>query len=251
LMAFTDTTGLPVPLKNLNANNDNSHMPKGRFENSSVFRGSMSYMATEALSREQHVTRGIHLEYLTIGWNAAECAVAVAAGLFAGSVALVGFGVDSAIESVSGSVLLWRLHAERKGKHVETLERRALKLVGVSFFLLAAYVAYDSIQTLIQREAPDRSIAGIVLAVVSLIVMPLLARAKRKAAASLNSAALHADSRQTSLCAYLSAVLLGGLVLNAVVGWWWADPVAALAMVPIIANEGREAIKGETCADCH
>jgi divalent metal cation (Fe/Co/Zn/Cd) transporter len=208
-------------------------------------------VASDTLTREQEVTRGIHLEYLTIGWNTVECAVAVAAGLLAGSVALVGFGVDSAIESASGTVLLWRLHAERRGKHVETLERRALRLVGVSFFLLAAYVGYDAIHTLMQREAPDSSIVGIGLAIVSLIVMPLLARAKRKAAANLDSAALHADSRQTSLCAYLAAILLGGLVLNAGIGWWWADPIAALIMVPIITSEGWEAFNGETCADCH
>jgi divalent metal cation (Fe/Co/Zn/Cd) transporter len=207
-------------------------------------------MSTDAL-REQHVRQGIALEYLTIGWNVLECVVAVAAGYIAGSVALVGFGVDSAIEGVSGSVLLWRLNAERRGRHVETIERTALKLVGVSFLLLAAYVAYESAATLIQRERPNRSFLGIVLSIVSLIVMPLLARAKRKAAVNLNSAALHADSRQTSLCAYLSAILLGGLVLNAMFGWWWADPVAALVMVPIIANEGREAIKGEACPNCH
>jgi divalent metal cation (Fe/Co/Zn/Cd) transporter len=117
--------------------------------------------------------------------------------------------------------------------------------------LLAAYVAYESAQTLIHREEPERSFVGIVLAICSLIVMPLLAKAKRKAAESLASAALHADSRQTSLCGYLSAILVGGLVLNATVGWWWADPVAALLMVPIIANEGREAIKGRACPDCH
>jgi divalent metal cation (Fe/Co/Zn/Cd) transporter len=208
-------------------------------------------MATDALTRQQHVRRGIALEYFTIGWNVLECLIAVAAGFIAGSIALVGFGVDSAIESVSGAVLLWRLHAERRGRHVETIERTALKVVGGSFFLLAAYVAYDSAVTLIQREKPDRSFIGIGLAIVSLIVMPLLARAKRKAAANLNSAALQADSRQTSLCAYLSAILVGGLVLNATVGWWWADPVAALLMVPIIANEGKETIKGEGGPDCH
>jgi divalent metal cation (Fe/Co/Zn/Cd) transporter len=208
-------------------------------------------MATDALIRQQHVRRGIALEYLTIGWNFLECLVAVTAGFIAGSVALVGFGVDSAIESVSGSVLLWRLHAEQRGRRVETIERTALKMVGGAFFLLAAYVAYDSAATLIHRKKPERSLVGIALAIVSLIVMPLLARAKRKTAAGLNSAALHADSRQTSLCAYLSAILVGGLALNATVGWWWADPVAAMLMVLIIANEGREALKGETCSDCH
>jgi len=198
-------------------------------------------------TRSEHVRRGISLEYLTIGWNMVECAVAVGAGLYAGSIALLGFGFDSAIESISGSVLLWRLHAERRGRHAESVEQRALKLVGVSFFILAAYVAFDSAKALWQHEHPEHSVAGIILAVVSLIGMPLLARAKRSAAQSLSSAALKADARQTSLCAYLSAILLGGLVLNFLFGWWWADPVAALVMVPIIANEGREALAGKQC----
>ena len=208
-------------------------------------------MAADSLTRQQFVRRGISLEYFTIGWNILECLVAVAAGFIAGSVALLGFGVDSAIESVSGSVLLWRLHAERRGKHVETTERAALRMVGASFFLLAAYIAYDSVATLAHHKQPERSLTGILLAIASLIVMPILARAKRKAAASLYSAALHADSRQTSLCAYLSAILVAGLALNAGLGWWWADPVAALLMVPIIANEGGRAIKREPCPDCH
>lgn len=208
-------------------------------------------MATDALARLQYVRRGITLEYLTIGWNLLECLVAVAAGYLAGSVALIGFGVDSSIESVSGSILLWRLHAERRGEQTETIERTALRMVGVSFFLLAAYVASESAATLIHRKEPERSVIGIVLAIVSLIVMPLLAWAKRRTAANLNSAALQADSRQTSLCAYLSAILIAGLALNASVGWWWADPVAALLMVPIIANEGRTALKGNTCPTCH
>jgi len=197
------------------------------------------------------VQRGIRLEYLTVGWNVLEGAIAIVAGSIAGSVALVGFGLDSAIESSSGAVLLWRLHAERNGENIERLEKTALKLVGIGFLLLAAYVAFDSISTLLLREASRRSVVGIALSLASLLVMPLLARAKRRTASDLNSAALHADSRQTSICAYLSAILLGGLLLNAVAGWWWADPVAALVMVPIIAQEGREALKGDTCADCH
>jgi divalent metal cation (Fe/Co/Zn/Cd) transporter len=133
---------------------------------------------------------------------------------------------------------------------MEAVERKALKLVGASFLLLAAYVSVDAIKTLIQREQPERSLVGIVVAVLSLLVMPLLAHQKRKAAANLQSAALRADSRQTSLCAYLSVILLGGLLLNALLGWWWADPVAALAMVPIVAKEGLQALRGETCGDC-
>jgi divalent metal cation (Fe/Co/Zn/Cd) transporter len=211
----------------------------------------MLCVPTEALTRSQQVRRGISLEYLTIGWNLIECAVAVAAGLFADSVALIGFGFDSAIESISGSVLLWRLHAERRGRHVETVEKRALRLVGLSFFILAAYVAFDSFKTLWLRERPEHSLPGIILAIFSLVGMPLLARAKRNAASRLASAALRADARQTSLCAYLSAILLGGLVLNFLVGWWWADPVAALIMVPIIANEGKEALQGKECECVH
>jgi divalent metal cation (Fe/Co/Zn/Cd) transporter len=208
-------------------------------------------MATEPFSRTQHLQRGIRLEYVTIAWNVVEGIVAVASGAVSGSIALLGFGIDSFIETSSGGILFWRLRAEHRGQDAEKVERRALKLVGTSFLLLAAYVAFDSIKTLIVKEAPERSIPGVVIAVLSLIVMPWLAHAKRKAAGKLNSAALHADSRQTSLCAYLSAILLGGLLLNAVLGWWWADPVAALCMVPIIAKEGREALKGKSCPDCH
>ncbi len=198
------------------------------------------------LDRGSVARRGRRLEYFTIGWNVVEAAVAIGAGAAAGSIALIGFGADSVIESLSGAVLLWRLHAHEAD---EERERRALKLVGWTFLLLAAYVAFDACKTLFRREPPETSLPGIVLAVASLVVMPLLARAKRRVAGRLASGALAADSRQTSLCAYLSAILLGGLALNAVWGWWWADPVAALVMVPIIAREGIEALRGETCAD--
>ncbi|HZD30522.1 MAG TPA: cation transporter [Candidatus Angelobacter sp.] len=208
-------------------------------------------MATVAVTRAQQLQRGIHLEYLTVGWNVFEGLVAVASGSVSGSVALVGFGIDSFIETASGGVLLWRLRAERRGENAKNVERRALKLVGASFMLLAAYVAFDSIQSLIQREAPRRSVIGIGIALLSLLVMPWLARAKRKTAGHLGSASLRADARQSSICVYLSIILLGGLLLNALLGWWWADPVAALAMVPVIVHEGREALRGETCSDCH
>lgn len=200
--------------------------------------------------RRLQVEHGIRLEYLTVAWNVLEGAVAILSGFFAGSVALVGFGVDSAIEAGSGAILLWRLGAERRGSSIEMVERRALKLVGVSFLLLAAYVTFEAISTLLSRERPHRSVVGITLSVLSLIVMPLLARAKRRTAAQLNSAALHADSRQTSICAYLSAILLGGLLLNATLGWWWADPLAALVMVSIVFREGLGALKGKSCSDC-
>ncbi len=199
--------------------------------------------------RAAGVRRGRQLEYLTIGWNSLEAAVAVGAGLLAGSIALVGFGVDSVIESLSGAVLLWRLAASGEDR-----ERVALKIVGISFLALAAYVAFDAAKSLLAYELPDASYVGIALAVASLIVMPLLARAKRRVAATLNSRAMLADSRQTDICAYLSAILIAGLGLNALFGWWWADPVAGLVMVPIIAREGIAALRGETCCAgeaCH
>lgn len=207
-------------------------------------------MTVNVTSRERSLRRGIRLEFLTVGWNILEGVVAILSGAIAGSIALVGFGIDSAIESSSGAVLLWRLHAERNGQNVERLEQRTLKMVGIGFLLLALYIAIDAIRTLSSRETAHRSLVGIALAMAALIVMPLLAKAKRRAASNLDSAALYADSRQTSICAYLSAILLGGLVLNAVAGWWWADPVAALVMVPIVAQEGREALKGKPCPAC-
>lgn len=205
----------------------------------------MSNVATgRAAPRAADVRRGRRLEYLTIAWNSLEAVAAVGAGLFAGSVALVGFGVDSVIETTSGAVLLWRL---RDGERGEARERVALRLVGVSFLLLAAYVAFDALKSLVTREPPEASYVGIAVAALSLVVMPLLARAKRRVAAAINSRAMRADSRQTDLCAYLSAILLAGLALNALFGFWWADPVAGLVMTPIIAQEGVEALRGEAC----
>ena len=208
-------------------------------------------MVTDTIARAQHLRRGILLEYLTIGWNVIEGTVAVLSGAVSGSIALIGFGIDSFIETSSGAVLLWRLRAEHRGQDAERVERKALRLVGVSFIALAIYVAADSLKSLLHHEAAERSLIGIGLAIASLVVMPWLAHSKRKAAGALNSPALRADSRQTSLCAYLSVVLLGGLVLNALFGIWWADSGAALIMVPIIAKECLEALRGEPCADCH
>ena len=192
------------------------------------------------------------LEYFTIGYNSLEGVIAVAAGIMAGSIALVGFGFDSAVEVLSGFVLLWRLHADVDEGRREQIEQRALKLVGVTFLILTAYVAFDATKSLWQREAPDESVIGIVLAAVSLVVMPLLVRSKRTVAKAIGSRALDADATQTAICTYLSAILLAGLLLNALFGWWWADPLAALIMVPIIAREGLEAVRGEQCSDgCH
>jgi divalent metal cation (Fe/Co/Zn/Cd) transporter len=206
-------------------------------------------VATVTADHEALVRHGRALEYLTVAWNSAEAVASIAAGLLAGSIALVGFGLDSVIEVSSGGIILWRLRAEHDAERREHAERRALKLVGWSFVALAAYVAFDAAKALWRREAPEESYIGIAVAIVSLIAMPLLARAKRRVAAQLGSAAMHADSRQTDLCAYLSAILLGGLLLNALLGWWWADPVAGLVMVPIIAWEGAEALRGKTCCD--
>ncbi|MEO8573158.1 MAG: cation transporter [Pyrinomonadaceae bacterium] len=200
--------------------------------------------------RAASVRRAVLLEYFTIGWNLVEGLIAVGSGVLAGSPSLVGFGFDSFIESMSGSALVWRLRVDDD----ETRERReqvALRLVGVSFIVLAAYVSYDSITSLIWRELPEASYIGIVLLVVSLIVMPILARSKRHVAKQIDSRALKADARQTDLCVYLSAISLGGIGLNVLFGWWWADPIAALIMVPIIAKEGVDAFRGEACDDCH
>ena len=207
----------------------------------------------QSRNRADLVRRGRYLEYFTIGYNTLEGLIAVAAGLLAGSIALVGFGFDSLIEVTSGAVLLWRLHADLDEERRERVEAISLKIVGACFVLLAIYVSYDSVKSLIRREAPQESIVGIILAAASLIVMPLLVRAKRKVARGIESAALMADSKQTELCTYLSAILLAGLLLNALFGWWWADPVAALVMVPIIVKEGIEGLRGETCCDdeCH
>lgn len=204
----------------------------------------MTSEAATSLTHRAAVARGRRLEYFTLGWNVLEALVAVSAGWIAGSTALIGFGIDSLIESLSGTVLLWRL---REGQEGQKRERMALKLVGLSFLILALYVAYDALQTLLTGEAPEASYAGIGLAVASLIVMPLLARAKRKVAATLDSRSLVADARQTDICACLSAILLVGLGVNAAIGWWWADPLAGLIMVPLIAQEGLEGLRGETC----
>ena len=199
------------------------------------------------LSRLDFARRGKRLEYFTIAWNSLEGLVAIIAGAFAGSISLVAFGIDSLIEVTSGGVLLWRMKVESDPAHREKAERLTLRIVGACFIALAVYVAFEAAIALIHREAPERSIVGIVLAALSLVAMPILARAKRKVSAALASAAMAADARQTDFCTYLSAILLGGLLLNALFGLWWADPVAALVMVPLIGYEGVEALRGKTC----
>ena len=196
------------------------------------------------------VQRGRRLEYFTIAWNALEGIVAIGTGVIAGSISLVGFGIDSFIEVTSGSILLWRMLVDADTHRRASNEKWALRFVGISFLLLAAYIAYESATDLVAGRAPEQSVPGIVLACVSLIVMPLLSRAKRKVGRALGSAAMHADAKQTEFCTYLSAILLLGLLLNSFLGVWWADPVAALVMVPIIAKEGVEGVQGKTCDDC-
>ena len=200
-------------------------------------------------ARAPLIRRGLLLEYLTIGWNVFEGLVAVLAGLASGSVALIAFGVDSFVETVSGVVLVWRLKTEERGgldeEGLERVERRAEILVGVAFLLLAAYVAFESVRTLIAAEAPDASPVGIILTAVSIAVMLWLSRAKRETGEALGSRALIADSKQTQASSYLSAVALAGLALNAFLGWWWADPVAALAIAVLLVREAWEALSGE------
>lgn len=195
------------------------------------------------------LARGLRLEYLTVGWNLAEGLIAVAAGVAAGSVALIGFGVDSFVESISGAVLIWRLRAEAVGgaddERIEHVEHRASRLVAVSFLVLAAYVAFEAVRTLIAQDRPDASPVGIALTVVSLVVMLWLARAKRDTGEALGSRALIADSHQTFACWYLSATTLAGLALNAAFGLWWADPLAALVICVFLVREAREAGEGE------
>ena len=204
---------------------------------------------TDTKSRVAFVKHGQDLEYFTIAYNSLEGVLAIIAGLMAGSIALVGFGFDSVIEVTSGAVLLWRLYADVDEERRERVELIAFRGVGICFIALALYVAYDALSSLVSRQAPEPSILGILVAVASLIVMPLLARAKRRVAVSIKSEALRADAKQTEFCTYLSAILLGGLLLNALFGWWWADPIAALVMAPIIAKEGIEGLQGDPCCD--
>lgn len=207
-------------------------------------------MAELTLDRQQIAHRGKRLEYFTIGWNTLEGVVAVIAGAFAGSISLVGFGIDSFIEVASGVALLWRMSVDADVHHRERNERLALRIVGACFIALAVYLAYESANDLIHRKVPESSLAGIILAGVALVVMPLLSRAKRRVGTGLGSAAMKADAKQATFCTYLSAILLAGLLLNTAFAIWWADPVAALIMVPIIAHEGYEGLRGKTCDSC-
>ena len=202
------------------------------------------------LERAVVLRRGRKLEYFTIAWNAAEGLVAIGAGVVARSISLVGFGIDSFIEVTSGSILLWRMAVDADVHRRASNEKKALRFVGVCFLVLATYIAFESVMDLFARRSPEHSVPGIVLACASLIVMPLLSSAKRRVGRALGSAAMHADAKQTEFCTYLSAILLLGLLLNSFFDLWWADPVAAIIMVPVIAKEGVEGLQGKACDDC-
>lgn len=198
------------------------------------------------VERPALLRRGVGLEVFTIGYNVLEGLVAIVAGLLAGSVALTGFGVDSVIEVTSGVLLWWRLRAELGSAPLgPAVEGRAARGAGLLLLLLSAYILADSARHLLTAARPEASSVGMALTALSLVVMPLLARAKLRTAAALDSRALRADAHETIVCAWLSATTLMGLVLNALLGWWWADPVAALLMVPLIVREGLEAWSGE------
>lgn len=203
-------------------------------------------------ARTATLKRATSLAYLTVGWNVIEGVIAVSAAAGAGSVALLGFGLDSFVESTSGLIVLWRLSRERRrnsvsAEAIEKLDRRAHRLVACTLFLLAAYVSADACQALWNSERPETSVVGLILVSISIAVMWWLARAKAAAARGLGSRALEADSFQTLACWWLSIVTLAGIGLNAAFGWWWADPVAALGVAALVVREGTEAWRGDTC----
>jgi divalent metal cation (Fe/Co/Zn/Cd) transporter len=191
------------------------------------------------------VRRAKILAWLGIGWHGVEAAVAVGAGLAAGSIALIGFGADSLIESVAGIILLWRFAASRASS--ESAERRAQKLIALSFYVIAAYVGFEALRTLFAGDHPEASWVGIWLSVVTLLTMPPLAIAKARIGEKLGSSATKSEGQQNMLCAYLSAALLVGLGANALFGLWWADPVTALLIAGVAVKEGRESWRGESC----
>jgi len=193
------------------------------------------------------VSRARLLAWVGIGWHVVEAAIAVAAGLAAGSIALIGFGADSLVESLAGLIVIWRFAASRAGS--EAAELRAQRLIGACFFLIAAYVAVEATRSLVSVDRPDASWVGIGLAAVTLVTMPLLASAKARIGDRLGSSATKSEGRQNLLCAYLSAGLLAGLGANALLGWWWADPAAALLIATVAVREGREAWRGEACCE--
>ena len=197
------------------------------------------------IARHALIRRGLLLNYATIGYNTVEAVVSLVAGLLAGSVALLGFGIDSVIEVTASGAAQWRLRSDAEPVRRERVERISLRLIGACFLGLAAYVTIDAGKSLWLRERPSPSIVGVVILALSVFIMPLLAHAKREVADKMQSGALRAEAKQTSLCAYLSFIALAGVALNAAFGWWWADPAAALAMVPIIVIEGIDGVRAK------
>ncbi len=202
-------------------------------------------------SRSRLVRRGRSLSYVTLGYNLLEGMASLVFGTLAGSIALVGFGIDSLIEVTSSLAALWRLRADLDVARREKAERLSLRVIGSCFIGLAVYIFAEAGHSLLKHEPPTASIPGMVVAALSVVIMPLLARGKRQVAVALGSRALEADATQTDLCMYLSGIVLGGLALNALFGWWWADPIAALAMTPFIVREGISGLRGEdSCETC-
>jgi divalent metal cation (Fe/Co/Zn/Cd) transporter len=203
--------------------------------------------ASEApgIDRSALVRRARLLAWIGLGWHGIEAAVAIGAGVVAGSIALVGFGADSLVEASAGLILIWRFAGGRSGS--EEAERHAQKLIALSFYVIAAYVGIEAARNLIGGDHPDVSYIGIVLSAVTLATMPPLAIAKARVGERLGSSATKSEGRQNMLCAYLSAALLVGLGTNALLDWWWADPVTALVIAAVAIREGREAWRGESC----
>lgn len=191
--------------------------------------------------------KGLYLEYFTLGYNVLEAVASMVFGFLAGSIALVGFGLDSVVESLSGLILLWRLkkHESLTEEEEEKIEKKAVKFVAITFFILGAYVLFESVKKLIYAETPEPSLPGIIISLLSLLIMPILARKKYQVGVEIGSRALIADSKETLACALLSVSLLLGLGLNYLAGIWWADPVAALVIVFFLFREGWEGLRGE------
>lgn len=210
--------------------------------------GAALHLPTAPAPRDALVRRAKMLAWLGLGWHVAEACVAIAAGIAASSIALIGFGADSVVETAAAVILLWRFAPRRAA--AEWAEHRAHKLIGVSFYAIAVYVAVEAVRTLVTASEPDASLVGIALAAVTLVTMPILAAAKRRIGEQLGSIATTSEARQTSLCAYLSAALLAGLSANAVFGAWWADPIAALVIAAVAVQEGRRAWAGDPEGCC-
>ncbi len=211
----------------------------------------MSGRGRDISNRPRLERRARGLSYFTVGYNLAEGAVSVVTGMLAGSIALIGFGLDSGVESLSGAVMIWRFRRpDLSAEEEERTEARAARLVGYTFFLLAAYVLYESLEKLIAREPPHPTLMGIAIAAVSLVIMPALAYLKRRTGQALGSRALVADSQETVACAYLSAALLAGLGLNYWAGLWWADPVAGIVVVGFLCMEGYKTLREEELCAC-